>query len=268
MKKLIILLLLAGGSCFAQFDASTLQGKQPCTATRTTNCIATDATVSGGGAGLPSGCTSPGSGQITCDSTISAASFVGTGPFSAGGACQADASVATPAAGSITLYCASDHSNLPYYKTSAGTAVPFVYAGGALGTPSSGTGTNITGIPLPPRAIGCGVGDPAGSALATGVLCYIVAPSACTITSWDILVDSGTATAGIWKIATGTAIPTVSNSIVASAAPAISTGTAVHSTTMTGWTTSVSAFDVFGFNLTTTSGPKYIYVGVNCAGVN
>ncbi len=114
------------------------------------------------------------------------------------------------------------------------------------------------------HAIGCGVGDPAGSALATGVLCYVVAPVACTISSWDILVDSGTATADIWKVATGTAIPTVSNSIVASAAPAIASGTAIHSTTMTSWTTAVAAFDIFGFNLTTTSGPKYVYVGVNC----
>lgn len=114
------------------------------------------------------------------------------------------------------------------------------------------------------HAIGCAVGDPAGSALATGVLCYVTAPVACTIQSWDILVDSGTATLGIWKVATGTAIPTVSNSIVASAAPAISTGTAIHSATMTGWTTAVDQYDIFGFNLTTTSGPKYVYVGVNC----
>jgi hypothetical protein len=120
-----------------------------------------------------------------------------------------------------------------------------------------------------PRALGCGVGDPAGSALATGVLCYIPVPVACTIASWDILVDSGTATAGIWQVATGTAIPTVSNSIVASAAPAISTGRAIHSTTMTSWATThgglvLAPGDILGFNLTTTSGPKYIYVGVNC----
>ena len=96
------------------------------------------------------------------------------------------------------------------------------------------------------------------------MLCYVVAPTACTIQSWDILVDSGTATAGVWKVASGTAIPTVSNSIVASAAPAIATGTAIHSTTLTGWTTSVAQYDILGINLTTTSGPKYIYVGVNC----
>jgi hypothetical protein len=114
------------------------------------------------------------------------------------------------------------------------------------------------------HAIGCGVGDPPGSALATGVLCYVVAAAACTIQSWDILVDAGTATVDVWKVASGTAVPTVSNSIVSSAAPAISTGTSLHSTTLTGWTTAVEQYDRIGFNLTTTSGPKYIYVGVNC----
>jgi hypothetical protein len=41
----------------------------------------------------------------------------------------------------------------------------------------------------------------------------------------------------------------VANTITASALPAISTGTAVHSTTLTGWTTSVAANDIFGINL-------------------
>ena len=129
-------------------------------------------------------------------------------------------------------------------------------------------GSGNVGGPSTTRAIGCGVGDPAGSALATGVLCYVVAPIGCTIQSWDILVDSGTATVGIWKVATGAALPTVTNSIVASAAPAISTGTSIHSTTMTSWTISVAKYDIFGFNLTTTSGPKYVYVDVMCDGSN
>lgn len=113
--------------------------------------------------------------------------------------------------------------------------------------------------------IGVAVGDPAGSALATGVLGYIVAPTACTITGWDIVVDSGTATVDVWKIATGTAKPTVANTITAAALPAISTGTAIHSTTLTAWTTTVTANDIIGFNLTTTSGPKYVTVDVQCA---
>ena len=114
------------------------------------------------------------------------------------------------------------------------------------------------------RFIGVAVGDPAGAALATGVLGYTIAPTACTITGWDIIVDSGTATVDVWVIATGTAKPTVANTITASAKPAISTGTAVSSTTLTAWTTAIAAGDRIGFNLDATSGPKYITVGIRC----
>jgi len=117
---------------------------------------------------------------------------------------------------------------------------------------------------VPTRSYGVAVGDPAGSALATGVLGYVVAPAACTISGWDVVVDSGTATVDVWKVSTGTAKPTVANTITASAKPAISTGTAIASTTLTGWTTSVAAGDIFGFNLDATSGPKYITVDVRC----
>lgn len=114
------------------------------------------------------------------------------------------------------------------------------------------------------RTIGVAVGDPAGTALSTGVLGYLVVPAACTIQSWDIVVDAGTATVDIWKVATGTAKPTVANTITASAKPAISAETAIHSTTLTGWTTSVAANDIFGFNLDAVATAKFIYVGVVC----
>jgi hypothetical protein len=86
-----------------------------------------------------------------------------------------------------------------------------------------------------------------------------------TITGWDIVVDAGTATVDVWKIATGTAKPTVTNTITASALPAIPSGTAIHSTTLTGWTTTVAANDILGFNLGTVATAKYITVNVQIA---
>ena len=104
------------------------------------------------------------------------------------------------------------------------------------------------------RSIGAGF-DGGGSALTSGAsqTTYFTVPFACTIQAWNITVDTGTITFDIWKIATGTAIPTVANTITASALPAISTGTAIHSTTLTGWTVSVSANDIFGVNVNTVS---------------
>ena len=114
------------------------------------------------------------------------------------------------------------------------------------------------------RSYGVAVGDPAGSALATGVLGYVVVESACTIVAWDIVTDAGTATVDVWKVATGTAKPTVTNTITASAKPAIATGTAIHSTTLTAWTTSIAANDILGFNLDSVATAKYITVDVQC----
>lgn len=97
--------------------------------------------------------------------------------------------------------------------------------------------------------------DGSGTALTSGstATVYFTVPFACTISAWNITVDTGTITFDVWKVATGTAIPTVTNTITASALPAISSGTAVHSTTLTGWTTSVSTNDIFGVNINTVS---------------
>ncbi len=94
-----------------------------------------------------------------------------------------------------------------------------------------------------------------GNALGSGYVTYFTFPFGCTISAWNITISpADTATFDIWKIATGTAIPTVTNSIVASAAPAIASGTAVHSTTLTSWTTTVTANDIFGIKLQAVGG--------------
>lgn len=100
--------------------------------------------------------------------------------------------------------------------------------------------------------------DGSGAAIPSGKVAYVTVPFAGTISAWNITVDTGTCTIDIWKIATGTAIPTVTNTITASAKPAISTGTAVHSTTRTGWTTSVAANDIVGIHLDAVSSATLI----------
>ncbi len=133
---------------------------------------------------------------------------------------------------------------------------------GASNTPSD-SGKAIAN--LAKRAIGAGF-DGSGSALTSGSTqtTYFTVPFACTITAWNITVDTGTITFDIWKIATGTAIPTSSNSITASALPAISTGTALHSTTLTGWTTSVAANDIVAININTVSSATKASLIVEC----
>lgn len=114
------------------------------------------------------------------------------------------------------------------------------------------------------RSFGTSFGDTGGSALTSGSVVYFTVPFACTLSAWNMTLDAGTATIDVWKIATGTTVPTVTNTITASALPAISTGTAIHSTTLTAWTTSVSANDIFGVQLKTVATAKYVEIDLEC----
>lgn len=113
--------------------------------------------------------------------------------------------------------------------------------------------------PLTPHGLGASF-----SSSSAGQTTYFSVPYSCTIQGWTITVDAGTATVDVWKIASGTAIPTISNTITASATPAIASGTVLHSTTLTGWTTSVSANDIFGINLRAVSGASQVSLIVQC----
>ena len=114
------------------------------------------------------------------------------------------------------------------------------------------------------KSLSCMKGDPAGSTLSPGVLCIIVSPTACTISSWDMLVDAGTATVQTWKVGAGTAVPTVSNTISTSGV-SLSSGTAIHSTALSDFTTTaIAANDILAFKLAAVSNAKYVYFGVQC----
>lgn len=88
------------------------------------------------------------------------------------------------------------------------------------------------------------------SLVAVGTKGYIRAPYDATITGYTILTDvSATVTLDVWKIASGTALPTNSNSITASAKPTLTADDVVHSTTLTGWTTAVTAGDILAWEV-------------------
>ena len=107
--------------------------------------------------------------------------------------------------------------------------------------------------------------DGGGAALVAGKSsAAITVPFACTIAGWNLNVDTGTATVKVWKIASGTAIPTVSNSINTSGV-AISSGTALHSTTLTDFTTTaVTANDIVIFNISALATATQLYFGLEC----
>jgi len=93
--------------------------------------------------------------------------------------------------------------------------------------------------------------DGQGGFITTGLTRYFVVPYSCTISGWSIVAEGTgpTCTIDVWKVASGTVLPTVANTITASATPSLSSGNAVRSSVLTAWTTSIAAGDILAFNI-------------------
>lgn len=123
------------------------------------------------------------------------------------------------------------------------------------------------------RGIPFTIGDPSNTSaltVAATTTAYITMPIACTITAYNLLIDAGTITVKFWKIATGTAIPTSSNSINTSGV-GIATGTAIHCINSSGncniadfTTTTVSANDIMAMNVTAVATAKVVNGVLEC----
>ena len=80
-------------------------------------------------------------------------------------------------------------------------------------------------------------------------------PFDCAIVGWTILCDaSGSIVFDVWKDSYANYPPTVADTIAASAKPTVSAATKATSTTLTGWTTALSAGDVLIANVDSVSG--------------
>lgn len=92
-----------------------------------------------------------------------------------------------------------------------------------------------------------------GSALATGNVACNQVPYSGTITAYSMIADqSGSVAVDIWK--RNNVTPTIVNTITASAKPTLSSASSNYgNTTLTGWTTSVAANDVFCYHIDSVS---------------
>ena len=122
---------------------------------------------------------------------------------------------------------------------------------GAAGSVLTSTSTGIQWKPIK-RTVGVTV-DGGGSPITTGTKGYIEVPYSGIIEEWKIISDiSGSVVFDVWK--SNAAIPTNANTITASAKPTLtSPAQRATSTTLTGWTTTVSENDVFGFEVESAS---------------
>lgn len=120
------------------------------------------------------------------------------------------------------------------------------------GTNASSASAAVTSLGLDNTkiaAIGITI-DGGGSTITTGIKGDIFVPYGCTINSVTMLADqSGSIVVDIWKDTYANYPPTIADTITASALPTITSATKSQDTTLTGWTTSVTAGDTIRFNV-------------------
>lgn len=159
---------------------------------------------------------------------------------------QRDTRANQPAATTVatgTLYHVTDEA---ITERSSGSAWQSFDDSGSV---PAGAGTHVIGIVL----------DGGGADITTGVKGFVSAPFAGTITGARLLSIDAASTAGsividVWKDTYANYPPVNADSITASAPPTLSSAAKSNDTTLTGWTTSVSAGDVFGFNVDSCTG--------------
>lgn len=92
--------------------------------------------------------------------------------------------------------------------------------------------------------------DGGGSTITTGQKGYLPIDFACTITQATLVADaSGSIVIDVWKDTYANFPPVDADSITASAPPTLSSAQKSQDSTLTGWTTSIAAGDVLGFNV-------------------
>jgi hypothetical protein len=92
--------------------------------------------------------------------------------------------------------------------------------------------------------------DGGGNTITTGVKGFLEIPFGCTINRATALADqSGSIVVDVWKDTYANYPPTDADSITASAPITISAATKSQDSTLTGWTTAITAGDILGFNV-------------------
>jgi len=99
--------------------------------------------------------------------------------------------------------------------------------------------------------------DGQGGVVSTGQKGYLQTQYSGTITGYSIIANpTGSVSFDVWKRAGG--LPTSANSIVGVNYPGLTGGSTFSTTTLTGWTTSFSAGDYFGWNVRSSATSSWV----------
>ncbi len=96
--------------------------------------------------------------------------------------------------------------------------------------------------------------DGGGNVITTGTKGYVTIPYDCTITGWDIFADqTGSCVIDLWKDTYSNFAPTIADTITGTEKPTLSSQQKNRDTSLTTWTTNISAGDIIAFNVDSAS---------------
>jgi hypothetical protein len=154
--------------------------------------------------------------------------------------------------GTLPSSCVYTSTRVSYYYRSGSTAPGwYVCSSGGTWVLAAVNAASST------RTIGCTV-DGGTAVVTTGAKCYVQVSYSGTITgvtvlSTDAAVTSGSAVWDIWRDTYSAYPPTVADTITAAAKPTLSAATKYTDSTLSGWTKTFAAGDVFAFKVDSAS---------------
>jgi len=185
-----------------------------------------------------------GSGTLPANCTATRDVYLKSGTGAGFYVCLATDTWSGPLLLSIGSIALDDLSDVDAATPNDGDVLTFVNGSGnweAVAPAGGGGGDRSIGISL----------DGGGDAITTGVKGYGDVAFAGTITAATLLTTDASCSLviDVWLDSYANAPPTNDDSITASAPPTLSTANKSQDTTLTGWSTTITAGDVIGFNV-------------------
>lgn len=105
--------------------------------------------------------------------------------------------------------------------------------------------------------------DGGGSVITTGIKADVRIPYSGTITGWEIVANaSGSIVIDVWKDTYANFPPTVADTIAGTEKPTLSSATKSQDTSLSTWTTSVTAGDWIRFNVDSVSTVTRVHLSI------